>query len=269
MARDLDDLRIRPGKRFRVADFDTDGSKWAPGDKDKTNEALEPLIGRIADLQELLYAGHQRRLLVILQGMDTSGKDGTVRSAMRDVSPQGLRVASFKKPTPAELEHDFLWRIHPHVPGSGEVVVFNRSHYEDVLVVRVHSLVPAAVWKRRYGQINEFEELLAESGTTIVKVFLHISEKEQKERLQARLDDPTKRWKFQHGDLDERKKWNDYMRAYEDAISKTSTERAPWWIVPADRKWARNWIVSSVIASTLEGLKMKYPQPDLGDVRIV
>lgn len=233
----------------------------APGDKAKTQEQTAQLAERIGELQELLYAEHKHKVLVLLQGMDTSGKDGAIRKVLREVIPQGVRVVSFKKPTEPELDRDYLWRVHPHVPGRGELVVFNRSHYEDVLVVRVHSLVPKGVWKKRYDHINAFERMLTDEGTTILKFFLHISREEQRERLQARLDDPTKRWKFQHGDLAERKLWDDYMRAYEDAIEKTSTPHAPWTIVPADRKFMRDFIVAGAIVKALERLKMKYPDP--------
>jgi PPK2 family polyphosphate:nucleotide phosphotransferase len=187
---------------------------------------------------------------------------------MSESSPQGLRVASFKKPSELELEHDYLWRVHAQMPASGEIVVFNRSHYEDVLVVRVHTLVPEPVWRKRYDQINDFERMLTESGTTIVKFFLHISKEEQRERLQARLDDPTKRWKFQHGDLDERKLWDEYSAAYEDALARTSTKDAPWYVVPANRKWIRNYIVANVLVRTLEKLNMRYPAPDLAGVHV-
>lgn len=265
----LDKLRVKPGSRAHIAKIDAGGDAFAPGGKSKTTAMSEKLLPRIAGLQELLYAGHRHKLLVLLQGMDTSGKDGTVRHVMRDVSPQGMRVASFKKPTAIELDRGYLWRIHQEVPGAGEIVVFNRSHYEDVLVVRVHELVPQDVWKKRYAQINDFERMLVENGVTILKFFLHISPEEQRERLQARLDDPTKRWKFQHGDLDERKLWDDYMRAYEDALSKTSTDYAPWYVVPANRKWLRNWIVAKTVADTLESLDMKYPEPDLAGVVVV
>lgn len=268
MAQPTAKLRIKPGARVRLRDFDPDGKPFVPGGKEKTAEKNLALQKRIGELQELLYAENRRRLLVVLQGMDTSGKDGTVRHVMSEASPQGLRVASFKKPTEVELAHDYLWRVHAQVPASGEIVVFNRSHYEDVLVVRVHSLVPEEVWRPRYDQINDFERMLSESGTTIVKFFLHISPEEQRERLQARLDDPTKRWKFQHGDLDERKRWDDYMAAYEEALSRTSTAYAPWYVVPSNRKWVRNFIVAGVLVETLEKLKMKYPQPDLANVRV-
>jgi PPK2 family polyphosphate:nucleotide phosphotransferase len=200
--------------------------------------------------------------------MDTSGKDGTIRHVMGGFNPSGTRVASFRKPTIDELDHDYLWRVHRQLPGKGEVVVFNRSHYEDVLVVRVHELVPKAVWKRRYDQIRCFEQTQCEEGCVILKFFLHISEDEQRKRLQARIDDPTKRWKFQTGDLEERALWNDYRKAYEAALSKTSTDEAPWYVVPANQKWYRNYIVGSVIAETLERLDMKYPQPDLSNIVI-
>jgi len=263
-------LRIKPSRRVRLDDFDTDGREHAPGDKEKTLEALQKRVDRIGELQELLFAGHEQRVLIVLQGMDTSGKDGTVRRVFGGTSPQGVRVVSFKKPTELELDHDYLWRVHAQTPGHGELVVFNRSHYEDVLVVRVHSLVPKKVWSKRYDQIKAFESTLAAEGTTILKFFLHISMDEQRERLQARLDDPTKHWKFQHGDLEQRKLWADYARAYEDAITRTSTREAPWHIIPADRKWVRDWIVSGFIIEALEKLKMRYPVPEgLDDITVV
>ena len=259
----MEKLRVKPGSRVKLKDWDPSDTSLAPGDKDETNAKCDKLEDKIVDLQELLFAEHKHKLLVVLQGMDTSGKDGTVRHVMRGVSPQSVRAVSFKKPLPPELDHDFLWRVHPHVPGTGEIVIFNRSHYEDVLVVRVHQLVHDKVWKKRYEQINDFERILAESGTTILKFFLHISKDEQRARLQARLDDPTKRWKFQHGDIEERKLWDHYMKAYEDALEKTSTEWAPWTIVPADKKWFRNYVVAKTIVKTLEEFDMKYPEPDL------
>jgi PPK2 family polyphosphate:nucleotide phosphotransferase len=242
---------------MKLADVKT----TAPGDKARTQEQTAKLVDRLGELQELLYAEHKHRVLIILQGMDTAGKDGTIRKVLRETSPQGVRVVSFKQPSEIELDHDYLWRVHAQTPGRGELVVFNRSHYEDVLVVRVHSLVPKRVWKKRYEQINAFERTLAGEGTTILKFFLHISRDEQRERLQARLDDPTKRWKFQHGDLDERKLWDDYMRAYEDVLEKTSTDWAPWQVVPADRKSMRDFIVAGTVVKALEKLKMSYPDP--------
>ena len=259
----MEKLQVKPGSKVKLKDWDSRDTSLAPGDKDETNAKSDKLADKIVDLQELLFAEHKHKLLVVLQGMDTSGKDGTVRHVMRGVSPQSVRAVSFKKPTPPELEHDFLWRVHFHVPGSGEIVIFNRSHYEDVLVVRVHQLVHEKVWRKRYEQINEFERLLCESGTTILKFFLHISKDEQRERLQARLDDRTKRWKFQHGDIEERKLWDHYMKAYEDALEKTSTDWAPWTIVPSDKKWFRNYVAAKTIVQALEGFDMKYPQPDL------
>ena len=259
----MEKLRIKTGSKVDLRDFDPDDTSLAPGDKEETNAKSDKLAGKLTDLQELLFAEHKHKLLVILQGMDTSGKDGTVRHVMSGVSPQSVRAVSFKKPSEIELEHDFLWRIHRHVPASGEIVIFNRSQYEDVLVVRVHQLVHEKIWRKRYAQINEFERMLTESGTTILKFFLHISRDEQRKRLQARLDDPTKRWKFQHGDIEERKLWGHYMTAYEDALEKTSTEWAPWTIVPADKKWFRNYVVAKTIVDTLENFDMKYPQPDL------
>jgi PPK2 family polyphosphate:nucleotide phosphotransferase len=222
---------------------------------------LKELNGELQTLQELLYAENKHKVLVVLQAMDTGGKDGTIRRVFDGVNPQGVKVASFKVPTPEELAHDFLWRVHKLVPGRGEMVIFNRSHYEDVLVVRVHGLVPEPVWKRRYDQINDFERMLAETGTAILKFFLYIDLDEQKERLQARLDDPTKHWKFNVGDLAERKLWNEYIKAYEDVLERTSTEYAPWYVVPANRKWYRDLVISTVLVETLKGLKMEYPKP--------
>jgi PPK2 family polyphosphate:nucleotide phosphotransferase len=263
-------LRIPPGKRFRLDDIDTDGASFTPGDKEKTQAATQKRADRIGELQELLYAEHEQRVLIVLQGMDTSGKDGATRKVLSSTSPQGVRVVSFKKPTPLELDHDYLWRVHAQTPGRGEMVVFNRSHYEDVLVVRVHSLVPKKVWSKRYEQINDFERMLTSEGTLILKFFLHISPDEQRERLEARLADPTKRWKFQHGDLEERKLWAQYHRAYEEAIERTSTAFAPWHVIPADRKWARDWIVSGFIVDALEKLKMRYPEPEgLENIKVV
>lgn len=259
----LKKLKIKAGSPVDLSKFDPSDTSLASGKKDETNAKSEKLSERLVDLQELLFAEHKHKLLVVLQGMDTSGKDGTVRHVMRGLSPQACRAVSFKKPTEPEAEHDFLWRIHAQVPAAGEIVIFNRSHYEDVLIVRVHELVPEKIWRKRYDQINDFERMLSESGTTILKFFLHISRDEQRERLQARLDDPTKRWKFQHGDLEERKLWDDYTKAYEDAMEKTSTDWAPWIVVPADKKWFRNWVVARTIVDTLEGFDMKYPRPDL------
>ncbi len=256
----MDQYRVKPGTRVKLSEWDPNDRSGFKGGKKKAEEALQKLDAQLDELQELLYAEHKHKVLIILQGMDTAGKDGTIRHVFRGVNPQGVRVASFKTPTPRELDHDFLWRVHAQVPGSGEVVIFNRSHYEDVLIVRVHGLVSEQVWRGRYKEINRFEEMLAGEGTTIVKFFLNIDQDEQKKRLQARLDDSKKHWKFNVEDVKERKRWRDYMRAYEDAISETSTPWAPWHIVPANSKWYRNLVVSRVIVKTLQGLDMSYPK---------
>ncbi len=254
--------RIDPGSKVRMKDLDPEATPLCD-DKADGKERCVDLEGRLGELQELLYAEHKHRVLVILQGMDTSGKDGTVRHVLNGVSLSGVSVVSFKKPTQEELDHDFLWRVHAHMPGDGEIAVFNRSHYEDVLVVRVHNLVDEKIWRKRYKQINEFEKTLAASGTTILKFFLHISKNEQRKRLQERIDDPKKHWKFQHGDLEERKLWDDYMDAYEDVLEKTSTKWAPWYVIPANAKWYRNLVVAEIIKDALESLKMEYPVIDL------
>jgi len=257
----MEQYRIQPGKKFKLADFSADDLGDFDGKKQKGNEKLAENRADLVELQELLYSEHKHRLLIVLQAMDGGGKDGTIRSVFEGVNPQGVRIASFKTPTQPELDHDYLWRIHSQTPGKGEIVVFNRSHYEDVLVVRVHNLVPRDVWKKRYQQINDFERQLSEEGTTILKFFLNISLEEQKERFLERLEMPQKRWKFNPGDLDERKLWPDYMKAFEEAIQKTSTKWAPWYVVPANRNWYRNLVVSSVIVDTLKAMKMEYPNP--------
>jgi PPK2 family polyphosphate:nucleotide phosphotransferase len=254
--------RIEPGSKVQIRDLDPDATPLCD-DKAEGKRRSAELQERLDELQELLYAEHKHKILVILQGMDTSGKDGTVRHVMTGVSPAGVDVVSFRKPTSEELDHDFLWRVHARTPRDGEIVIFNRSHYEDVLVVRVHNLVGEKVWQKRYRQINEFERTLAASGTTILKFFLNISKTEQRKRLQERIDDPKKHWKFQHGDIEERKLWDDYMGAYADMLEQTSTQYAPWYVVPANAKWYRNLIVADVITDALDSLKMEYPQIDL------
>ncbi len=257
----MDRHRIKPGTRVRLDKIDPNDASLFKGDKAEGKAALGKLNTKLEELQDLLYAEGKHRVLVVLQGMDTAGKDGTIRWVFNAMDPLGLRVASFKVPSKEELAHDYLWRTHRQVPGDGELVVFNRSHYEDVLVVRVHNFVPKKVWSQRYDQINSFEKHLAETGTTIVKFFLHISKDEQKARLQERLDRTDKQWKFNVGDLEERKLWGDYQKAYEDVLSKTSTDHAPWYVIPANRKWYRNLVVSNVLIETLKGLKMKFPAP--------
>jgi PPK2 family polyphosphate:nucleotide phosphotransferase len=262
--------RVKPGEKVDLSKVDPGATPGAKGGKKAAEKLFVPLCDRLEALQEKLWAEHERKVLIVLQGMDTSGKDGTIRHVFQGVNPLGVRVQAFKGPTEEEREHDFLWRVHPHVPGAGEIAIFNRSHYEDVLAARVRSLVPKEVWKKRYDQINDFERLLAETGTVILKFFLHISPEEQKERLQARVDDPRKRWKFRLGDLEDRKLWPDYQKAYEDLLSRTSQDGAPWYIVPADKKWYRNLFVATVLVETLEGLKIADPEPaeDLSGVVI-
>jgi PPK2 family polyphosphate:nucleotide phosphotransferase len=256
---------VRSGHRASLDDVDPDDVSLVK-DKDHAVERLSALQSRLTELQELLFAAHETKVLIVLQGMDTSGKDGVIRHVVASFNPLGTRVESFRQPTEEELDHDFLWRVHRKVPGEGEVAVFNRSHYEDVLVVRVHSLVPKPIWKQRYGQINEFERFLADNGTLILKFFLHISKDEQRKRLQKRLEDPTKRWKFKKGDLKERELWNEYQRAYADALSKTSTQWAPWHIVPANHKWYRDYVIGSILVDALEKLHLKYPKNDVSGI---
>jgi PPK2 family polyphosphate:nucleotide phosphotransferase len=258
----MNPYRVKPNTPLNLSEHAPDDRSQFDGSKEDAQVELARLNSRLAELQELLYAENKRRILIVLQAMDTGGKDGVIRGVFSGVNPQGVRVASFKVPTPEELAHDYLWRIHKQVPANGEIVIFNRSHYEDVLVVRVHNLVPPEVWSKRYQQINDFERLLAETGTTILKFFLNIDLDEQKKRLQSRLDNPAKHWKFNIGDLAERKRWPEYMKAYEDAIEKTSTDYAPWYIIPANRKWYRDLLISRILVETLEGLKMQYPVSD-------
>ena len=253
---------VKPGTKIKLSDWDPNDKGDFEGGKKEGRAEVVKLNEKLEALQELLYAEGKHKVLIVLQAMDTGGKDGTIRRVFEGVNPQGVKVASFKVPTEEELAHDYLWRVHKVAPGNGQMVIFNRSHYEDVLVVRVHKLVPPEVWKKRFEQINQFERLLTENGTTILKFYLHISLDEQKERLQARLDEPDKNWKFSLGDLEERKLWPDYMAAYENVLSKTSTDFAPWYIIPANRKWYRDLVISSVLVETLERLDMKFPESE-------
>ena len=266
----MDKYRVEPGKKIDLRDYDPDDTSQFPDGKKDGEPRLAELVQKLDMLQEVHYAEHKHKLLIVLQALDTGGKDGTIRAVFGGINPQGVHVSSFKAPTPEEQDHDFLWRIHPNVPGKGEIVIFNRSHYEDVLVVRVHKLVSEDVWRRRYTEINHFEQMLAEEGTTIIKFYLNMGKDEQKERLQARLDDPKKRWKFNPADLKERALWDDYSHAYQDAINETSTDWAPWYVVPANHNWYRNLMVASVIVQALENLKEKYPEPveDLEKIKI-
>ncbi len=254
----MDTYRVAPGTTLRLADLDPADTVGL--DKASAKAETKELNRRLESLQELLYAEGKHKVLIVLQAMDAAGKDGTIRHVFDRVNPQGVKVASFKKPTSKELAHDYLWRVHEHTPGTGEITIFNRSHYEDVLIVRVLGLVPEDRWMRRYQHIRAFEQLLVDEGTTVLKFFLNISKDEQRARLQARLDDPSKHWKFDVGDLDQRKLWDDYMAAYQTAMSETSTEQAPWYVIPAEHKWFRNLVISRILVSTLEGLNMAYPE---------
>ncbi len=254
----LDKYRAHP-KSFTIEKFDPKDKSERTGTKEQNVIDLAKLSDEINALQDVLHAEGKRKVLVILQGMDASGKDGTVRHVFRECDPLGIRLASFKAPTSEELAHDYLWRIHNQAPKAGELVIFNRSHYEDVLIVKVHNWIDDAECQRRYDQINDFECLLAETGTTIIKCFLHISKNEQKKRMQERLNDPTKAWKFNDDDLKERALWPQYMQAYEQAIKATSTDYAPWYIIPADSKTNRNLLISRLILNALKDMKLKYP----------
>ncbi len=260
-------VTAKPNHKIKLADIDT----RATGDfddKDEGKEHSKQLVKRIAKLQPALYAEDKQSLLIVLQATDTGGKDGAIGHLLTGVNPQGVRVSSFGVPTPLEAAHDFLWRVHPYAPADGMIGVFNRSHYEDVLVTRVHDLVPKKVWQARYEAINNFEKLLTQSGTTILKFYLHISKGEQKERLQDRLDEPDKNWKFSPADLKERESWDKYQAAYEDMINKCSTTWAPWNIVPADRKWARNIAIAEKVLATMEQMNPQYPQADFDPTTI-
>jgi PPK2 family polyphosphate:nucleotide phosphotransferase len=253
-------LRVEPGEPARLAKRKPDDRLGLDG-KDEAEPLVTELVEELRDLQSRLWAEDSRSVLLVLQGLDTSGKDGTIRRVFSGLNPLGCRIASFKAPTETELDHDFLWRVHAVCPGRGEIGIFNRSHYEDVGVVRVKELVPEKTWRRRYDHIREFERMLTDEGTTVLKVFLHISKDEQKQRLQERLDDPTKTWKFRLGDLEDRKLWDGFMAAYEEALTETSTKWAPWYVVPADRKWVRDVAVATLLVETLRAMKPSYPPP--------
>jgi PPK2 family polyphosphate:nucleotide phosphotransferase len=252
-------FRVKPGKKFRLHDRDPKDTAHF-NDKDAALAIQQKNTERLAELHDLLYAEHKHSLLIVLQGMDAGGKDGTIKHVMSGVNPTGCTVTSFKVPTAEEAAHDFLWRIHKAVPQKGYIGIFNRSHYEDVLVTRVHKLVPEKVWKARYEYINHFERLLAENNVVLMKFFLHISKDEQKRRFDERQKDPNKNWKISDADARERKFWGDYQEAYQDAIGKCSTDCAPWYVIPANNKWFRNLAVSQMIVDALEDLKMKYPK---------
>jgi PPK2 family polyphosphate:nucleotide phosphotransferase len=253
--------RLDPGQPIGIGQLPTRADDFHDNRKTAESEFKE-LRREIAELQHRFYSEGRRKLLIVLQAMDAGGKDGTIRRVFQGVNPQGVRVTSFKAPSRRELAHDYLWRIHRQVPGRGMIGIFNRSHYEDVLIVRVDRLVPEETWRQRYEQINQFEKLLSDTGTTILKIYLHISKAEQKERFEARLEDPRKNWKFSREDLEKRKQWGDYMEAYEEALSRCTTEWAPWYAIPADQKWYRNLAVARVLHSTLEEMAPQYPKPE-------
>lgn len=254
-----DALMHKPGTKARLKRFDAGETHGF--DKDEALDRLSRNVERLSVLQYLLYAEAKRSVLVVLQGIDAAGKDGVIRHVIAGLNPQGVTVTPFKVPEGKEKRHDYLWRIHNAVPEAGQIGIFNRSHYEEVLVVRVHDLVPKAVWRKRYDHINDFERLLSDSGVLIVKFLLMISKDEQAERFRERIDDKTKNWKFSEGDIKEREYWNDYLAAYEDMLEKCSTDYAPWHVIPANRKWFRNFAVSQVLCHAMEGLKLEYPKP--------
>lgn len=273
MAKASGDVKtIRPiivnGKTI-LADIDPRSTCGFKGEKEATVAMLEDLNARLVELQNVLYAEHKHKVLIVLQATDTGGKDGVIRKVFSGINPMGVHVASFKAPTPEELAHDYLWRVHQQVPGKGDMVVFNRSHYEDVLITRVEGWIDERAVKSRFRQINDFEAMLVEEGTIILKFFLHISKDEQKARLQDRVDDPKKRWKFNPGDLDERAWWSHYMEAYEIALRRCSTPWAPWHVIPADRNWYRNAVVARIVRKTLEDIGPKYPKPATDFSKIV
>jgi PPK2 family polyphosphate:nucleotide phosphotransferase len=261
-------FRVHPGAKLKLNKLDP-AYRGKHQSEDAAKEETEHYLVKLARQQAVLYAEHEHGVLVVLQALDAGGKDGTIKHVFSSVNPQGVRVASFKQPTAAELAHDFLWRVHPHAPGHGEIVIFNRSHYEDVLVTRVHKLIDKAAWTDRYQCIRDFETLLAENKTTILKFFLHVGKEEQLARFAQRLDDPARNWKISEADYSERALWDDYVEAYEDAIEATSTPEAPWYVIPSNHKWFRNLAVSQIMADMMEELKLAFPPPsvNLSDIR--
>lgn len=262
--------KLSPQRPFRLEDLPTDGKLFYDGDKETAVTEFKTIRKELRDWQPRLYAEGKQKLLIVFQAIDAGGKDGTIRNVFKGVNPQGVAVTSFKVPSKKELAHDFLWRVHQAVPGKGMIGVFNRSHYEDVLVVRVDNIVPETVWRPRYTHINNFEKLLHDSGTRILKFFLHISKEEQRERFQSRLDEPHKHWKFSPEDLEKRKQWPDYMAAFEEMLQQCTTDFAPWYVIPANQKWYRNLAVTRIIVETLRDMNPQYPESkeDLSNVAI-
>jgi PPK2 family polyphosphate:nucleotide phosphotransferase len=258
----LGSLRVRTGASVKLSDFDpADTLGW---NKETAKVELERVKLELDQLQQRLFAEGTRSVLLVVQAMDAAGKDGTIRSIFSGLNPAGVNVVGFKVPGGRETQHDYLWRVHEHAPAKGFITVFNRSHYEDVLVVRVKGFAPRSVWSRRYDHINAFEQMLSDEGTTVVKCFLNVSKDKQKERFQERLDDPTKRWKFRTGDLEDRALWPKFQTAYRDALERTSTRAAPWYVVPADRNWVRNLAVARILLDTLRAMKPQFPDPEVG-----
>jgi PPK2 family polyphosphate:nucleotide phosphotransferase len=256
---------VQPGSKLRLKQRD-------PGDtfgNKRDDKALEKTLTRLRELQHLLYADKRYSLLIVLQGLDAAGKDGTIRQVMSGVNPQGCEVSSFKGPSTEELARDYLWRIHNAVPARGSIGIFNRSHYEDVLIVRVHNLVPEGVWRRRYKQINDFERILTDNGVTILKFFLHISREEQKKRFEARIKDSSRNWKLSLPDFEERQHWDNYMEAYQEALQRCSTKEAPWYVIPANRKWFRNYLAAELVVNALDNMRLKYPAPTVDISQVV
>jgi len=256
---------VEPGSRFRLKDRDPSDTTG----KKRNEKAHEKTLQRLRELQHLLYADKRYSLLIVLQGLDAAGKDGTIRHVMSGVNPQGCDVSSFKAPSSVELARDYLWRIHRAVPPRGSIGIFNRSHYEDVLIVRVHDLVPKAVWRSRYRQINEFEKMLTENGVTILKFFLHISREEQRKRFEARIQDSSRNWKLSLPDFEERQHWDNYTKAYEETLERCSTKEAPWYVIPANKKWFRNYLVADLVVRALDNMRLKYPAPTVDISQVV
>ena len=263
-----EELIVKPGKKFRIGTVDASAT---PGVKDKETalKLTAKNLGRMSELQYCLYAEAKRSLLIVLQGIDAGGKDGTIRHVMEAFNPLSTVVTAFKVPDGAERRHDYLWRVHKVMPEQGQIGIFNRSHYEDVLVVRVHDLVPKETWKKRYDHINDFEKMLTDNGAKILKFFLYISKDEQKQRFEERLADPTRNWKFSMGDLKERERWDDYMAAFEDALTKCSTPWAPWYMIPSNKKWYRNLAVSTIITETMQSMDLQFPKVTIDPASVV
>lgn len=255
-----DRYRVPPDTLVKLDKWETREKPLYDMKKEESWPVMAGLRAQLHDLQKVLYAEGKHKVLIVIQAMDTGGKDGCIRHVFSSIDPQGIMVTPFKGPSEEELAHDYLWRIHQHCPAAGHLAIFNRSHYEDIIAVRVKKLAPQEVWERRYEHIRNFEQMLADEGTVILKFFLHIDKDEQRERLQARLDEPAKHWKFNPDDLKDRARWDDFMKAYEDVLSKTSTDDAPWFVIPADRKWYRNLVVAEIVRDALSGLKMKFPE---------